>query len=104
MTAGRSLYAMLKNVYANSFGCATTAPSTTMALGNTAKPLLFIHGASDRTIPCANSRFVSGLLAGQAEYVEVDACGHCPMEERPEEFVGTVTSYLKRTLTPSLWS
>jgi pimeloyl-ACP methyl ester carboxylesterase len=104
MTAGRSLYAMLKNVYANSFGSAPPAPSTTMALGNTAKPLLFIHGASDRTIPCANSRFVSGLLAGQAEYVEVDACGHCPMEERPEEFVGTVTSYLKRTLTPSLWS
>jgi len=104
MTAGRSLYEMLKNVYASSFGSAPPALSTATALGHAAKPLLFIHGASDRTIPCTNSRFVSGMLAGQAEYVEVDACGHCPMEERPAEFVGTVTSYLKRTLAPSLWS
>ena len=101
VTAGKSLWDLLRQALSGSHGSPAhaRASSTTAGLKQAATPLLFIHGASDRVIPCANSRFVSSaVLDGQAEYVEVEACGHCPMEERPAEFVQTVKAFVLRTL------
>jgi len=103
VTAGKSLYEMLQQAYTAGFAV-QPAPSTAMVLGAMGKPILFIHGKGDRVIPAANSRFVSALMPEQAEYVEVDACGHCPMEEQPLEFVASVVSFLKRSLSPSVWN
>jgi len=102
MTAGKTLFEMLQEAFLASLGSAL-APSTAKALQDTGKPLLFIHGEGDKVIPSTNSRVVSGMLAGQAEYVEVAECGHCPMEEQPATFVTAVTSYLKGVLPPSVW-
>jgi pimeloyl-ACP methyl ester carboxylesterase len=102
MTAGKTLYEMLQHAFRASLGSASS-PSTPKALQDTGKPLLFIHGEGDKVIPSANSRFVSGMLTGQAEYVEVAECGHCPMEEQPATFVTAVTSYLKGVLPPTVW-
>ena len=98
VSAGKSLFEMLREVYRTSFTGAPSAASTPMALKATGTPLLFIHGDADKVIPAANSRFVSSFLSGQVEYVEVQACGHSPMEERPAEFVALVAAFLNRNL------
>ena len=101
VSAGKSLFEMLREVYRTSFTGAPSAASTPMALKATGTPLLFIHGDADKVIPAANSRFVSSFLSGQVEYVEVQACGHSPMEERPAEFVALVAAFLNRNLPAS---
>ena len=47
-------------------------------------PALFIWGSHDRLIPPAFSRHVARWLPG-AEQVTIDACGHVPQVERPQE-------------------
>ena len=91
---------MLTHACSAIWGQEPAAASTFAALRSAAatKPVLFIHGIADKVIPCANSRVVSGVLGGRTEYVEMDVCGHCPQEERPDEFVRTVAGYLRRTL------
>ena len=100
MTAGKTLYEMLRQAWRANLDSAPPATSTAQALGSSGKPLLFIHGEGDKVIPCVNSRVVSAVLAGQADFVEVKKCGHCPMEEQPSEFVESVSAYLKRVLAP----
>jgi pimeloyl-ACP methyl ester carboxylesterase len=47
-------------------------------------PALFIWGSHDRLIPAGFSRHVAKWLP-DAEQVTLDACGHIPQVERPEE-------------------
>jgi pimeloyl-ACP methyl ester carboxylesterase len=47
-------------------------------------PALFVWGSHDRLVPAAFSRHVSRWLPN-AEQVTIDACGHVPQVERPEE-------------------
>ena len=47
-------------------------------------PALFVWGSHDRLVPPAFSRHVGKSLP-RAEQVTIDACGHVPQVERPEE-------------------
>jgi len=47
-------------------------------------PALFIWGSHDKLVPAAFSRHVARWLP-QAAQVTIDACGHVPQVERPEE-------------------
>jgi pimeloyl-ACP methyl ester carboxylesterase len=53
-------------------------------LGGLDVPALFVWGSHDPLIPAAFSRHVQRWLP-RAEQVMIDACGHVPQVERPEE-------------------
>lgn len=56
-------------------------------------PTLVITGDADRTIPPPTARRYHELIAG-SELVVMPQTGHLPQEERPDEFVATVTRWL----------
>ena len=59
-------------------------------------PALFIWGTHDGLIPAAFSRHVAKWLPS-AEQVTVEACGHVPQVERPEETNDLLLSFFARS-------
>lgn len=58
-------------------------------------PALFVWGSHDRLVPPAFSRHVRKWLP-QAEQVTMEACGHVPQVERPDETNELLLSFFRR--------
>jgi pimeloyl-ACP methyl ester carboxylesterase len=58
-------------------------------------PALFVWGSHDRLVPPAFSRYVRDSLP-HAEQVTIDACGHVPQVERPEETNELLVDFFRR--------
>jgi pimeloyl-ACP methyl ester carboxylesterase len=58
-------------------------------------PTLFVWGASDRLIPPAFAPHVAKWLPG-AEQIVLEACGHVPQVERPEQTIGLLRRFFAR--------
>jgi pimeloyl-ACP methyl ester carboxylesterase len=58
-------------------------------------PALFVWGSHDKLIPSAFSRQVAEWLPG-AEQIVLDACGHVPQVERPEQTNGLLERFFAR--------
>jgi len=62
-------------------------------LGEVAAPTLIIWGRNDRALPISNAHFFHERIEGSTlEFVE--ACGHIPQEERPEECARLIVRFL----------
>jgi pimeloyl-ACP methyl ester carboxylesterase len=64
-------------------------------LANLQTPALFIWGSHDPLVPCTFARHVSKWLP-HAEQVTIDACGHVPQVERPEEINDLLMQFFAR--------
>ena len=64
-------------------------------LGELQPPALFVWGTHDKLIPAGFSRHVSEWLPG-AEQIVLDACGHAPQVERPEQTNGLLQRFFAR--------
>ena len=58
-------------------------------------PALFVWGAGDRLIPPAFAPHVAKWLPG-AEQIVLEACGHVPQVERPEQTIGLLRRFFAR--------
>jgi pimeloyl-ACP methyl ester carboxylesterase len=59
------------------------------------RPALFVWSTHDRLIPPGFSRHVAEWLPG-AEQIVIDACGHAPQVERPEQTTGLLQRFFDR--------
>jgi pimeloyl-ACP methyl ester carboxylesterase len=66
-----------------------------LALGKLAIPSLVVWGADDLVIRAEAGRRAALRLPG-SEFQTIAACGHLPMEERPEELLRLVLPFLER--------
>jgi pimeloyl-ACP methyl ester carboxylesterase len=64
-------------------------------LAELSRPSLFVWASHDRLIPAAFARHVAEWLPA-AEQIVVDACGHAPQIERPEQINGLVQRFFAR--------
>ena len=64
-------------------------------LGELERPTLFVWASHDRVIPAAFARHVAEWLPG-AEQIVLDACGHAPQVERPEQTNGLLRRFFAR--------
>ena len=55
--------------------------------------VLLIHGDKDSLVPVSNSVRLAALLPNAELKIMKDA-GHVPHEERPDEFLGLVESFM----------
>jgi pimeloyl-ACP methyl ester carboxylesterase len=62
-------------------------------------PALFVWGDRDRLVPASFSRHVRKWLP-HAEQVTIDACGHVPQVERPEETNHLLLDFFRRAESP----
>jgi len=58
-------------------------------------PALFVWGRHDSVVPCGFGRYVREWLP-TAEQVTIDACGHAPQVEQPEETQRLLMSFFAR--------
>jgi pimeloyl-ACP methyl ester carboxylesterase len=58
-------------------------------------PVLIITGSDDRIIPTKNSIELYRWIPG-AELTVIEGAGHVPQEEKPEEFINAVTSFVRK--------
>lgn len=55
--------------------------------------MLIVHGEGDALVPAWNSRrLAAGLRC--ARLVELDRCGHMPMEEAPARFMDVLANFV----------
>jgi len=59
------------------------------------RPALFVWASHDRVIPAGFARQVEEWLPG-AEQIVLDACGHAPQVERPEQTNGLLRRFFAR--------
>jgi pimeloyl-ACP methyl ester carboxylesterase len=64
-------------------------------LGELTRPALFVWSSHDRLIPPGFSRHVAEWLPA-AEQIVIDACGHAPQVERPEQTTGLLQRFFTR--------
>jgi pimeloyl-ACP methyl ester carboxylesterase len=64
-------------------------------LGGLTRPALFVWTSHDPLIPAGFSRHVSEWLPN-AEQIVIDACGHAPQVERPEQTTGLLQRFFGR--------
>ncbi|KAK9835008.1 hypothetical protein WJX81_003847 [Elliptochloris bilobata] len=55
--------------------------------------VLVVHGEADALVPAWNSRRLAAGLPG-ARLIELDRCGHMPMEEAPARFMGALADFV----------
>ncbi len=70
-------------------------PVDTVVLEEIRVPTLVIWGAQDEVISAESGRRAAARMP-RAEFVVLEKAGHVPMEERPEELLGHVLSFLER--------
>ncbi len=56
-------------------------------------PVLFVHGADDKVLPCSQSR-QNADLARNGRFVLFDECGHAPQTEKPKEFNNLIREFI----------
>jgi pimeloyl-ACP methyl ester carboxylesterase len=66
-------------------------------------PALFVWGTHDALVPAAFGRHVRKWLP-RAEQLTIDACGHVPQVERPEETNDVLMRFFERAQRPGLRS
>ena len=59
-------------------------------------PTLIMHGRRDRLVPIGFARALAAKRRDW-EFVELESCGHVPMMEQPDRFVGVVSDWLVRS-------
>ena len=91
-TAARALRAMSLGMALRPRGA--TAPALLKQLHC---PLLLIWGQQDRFVPLSVTRQIHACRP-DTELQVIDACGHCPHDERPDQFVALVLPWLDRNL------
>ncbi|HVE68954.1 MAG TPA: alpha/beta fold hydrolase [Solirubrobacteraceae bacterium] len=90
--ARRAFLTAARNVYLDRpFGDGGFYPR----LGELTRPALFVWSSHDRLIPPGFSRHVSEWLPA-AEQIVIDACGHAPQVERPEQTTGLLQRFFAR--------
>jgi pimeloyl-ACP methyl ester carboxylesterase len=70
-------------------------PVDTVVLEEIRVPTFVVWGAQDEVISMESGRRATARMP-QAEFVVLEKAGHVPMEERPEELLGHVLSFLER--------
>jgi len=62
------------------------------------QPVLVVQGAQDTTIPRATAVQIAERLSSRerciTSYVELEQCGHLPIEENPPAFVDAVRGFM----------
>ena len=61
--------------------------------GPCGRQVLIVHGEGDALVPAWNSRRLAAGLHG-ARLVELDRCGHMPMEEAPARFMDVLAAFV----------
>jgi pimeloyl-ACP methyl ester carboxylesterase len=64
-------------------------------LAELTRPSLFVWTSHDRLVPARFSRHVAEWLPA-AEQIVIDACGHAPQVERPQQTNGLLQRFLAR--------
>jgi pimeloyl-ACP methyl ester carboxylesterase len=64
-------------------------------LAELTRPALFVWSSHDRLIPPGSARHVTEWLPA-AEQIVIDACGHAPQVERPEQTTGLLQRFFAR--------
>ncbi len=59
-------------------------------------PTLVLWGAEDRLLPARYGEKAARAMP-QGRFVAIPACGHLPMEERPQEFLAALEAFLAET-------
>ncbi|GBG58820.1 hypothetical protein CBR_g221 [Chara braunii] len=72
-------------------------PPLQRRLQNIKCPVLVISGDDDRIVPEWNSRRVAETIP-LAQYRLLADCGHCPQEEKPQEFLSLLQAFFKEKL------
>jgi pimeloyl-ACP methyl ester carboxylesterase len=60
-------------------------------------PVLQVQGAADPTVLPSSARGSEVYVQGPYRWLEMDACGHFPHEERPEHFHAELLDFLSTT-------
>ncbi len=68
-------------------------------LGQITCPVLVVQGGSDPYGTLAQVRAVAAGVRGDCAVVAIDACGHAPHLEAPEETLGTVAGFISDVVT-----
>ncbi|KAL2339505.1 hypothetical protein Fmac_007445 [Flemingia macrophylla] len=78
-----------------------TKPSLSKRLHEISCPaVLIVTGDTDRLVPSWNAERLSRIIPG-ASYEVIKQCGHLPHEEKVEEFISIVESFLRRLVSDS---
>ncbi len=91
-TAARALRAMSLGMALRPRGA--TAPALLKQLQ---RPLMLIWGRQDRFVPLSIARQIHARRPN-SELQVIDACGHCPHDERPDQVLAVVLPWLDRNL------
>lgn len=68
-------------------------PPPVVELASIRQPTLVVWGLQDALLASAYGSRAAEIIP-HAEFAGIDRCGHLPMEERPEEFVAAVRTFL----------
>ena len=90
--AARALRAMSLGMALRPRGA--TAPALLQQLQ---RPLLLIWGRQDRFVPLSIGQQIHACWPN-TELQVIDACGHCPHDERPDQVIAVVLPWLDRNL------
>jgi pimeloyl-ACP methyl ester carboxylesterase len=85
----RAILSTIRNTMLGSF------IETYKTLGKMDKPVLLVWGRDDTTVPFEHSRDLLAVMP-QAELHVIEACGHIPHYEKPDEFNPILLEFLKR--------
>ncbi len=67
-------------------------------------PTLIIWGREDRVIPVRHAHIAHARIPNSRLYI-FEQCGHAPMIERAEEFIGLVTNFIREKVErPAPWA
>lgn len=67
------------------------------------QPVLVVWGAEDALIAAADGRTAAEQMP-RGSFVEIDECGHLPMEEQPERLLAEVLPFLEALESPASMS
>ena len=85
---------------ARQFARVTFTSDNRIDLERVATPSLVLQCSDDPIAPEEVGRYVAARLP-RAEYVQLEATGHCPNLSAPEETVAAIRAYLDRSLAPT---
>jgi pimeloyl-ACP methyl ester carboxylesterase len=71
-------------------------PGISKRLDELSLPVLVVSGDDDHVVPIWNSQRLARAIP-DAQLVIIEACGHMPQEEKPEEFLSAVDVWLSKS-------
>jgi pimeloyl-ACP methyl ester carboxylesterase len=98
------LYGYTKPIYAHdwdrgsllqyqSFGL-----STPSLLAGSSTPVLIVQGAQDQTVPASAALSLQRALGERAQLVQLERCGHLPMDECADRLNAVVLPFVARVM------